>query len=98
MFGIEYPDPDKVEQEKKKQQALERDYEESGKAELTKLQTELADCFLSSWTFAMGEPGSPVSSASLNPHSQFAGFCRSANTGPFTAAIQGPSQLHTARH
>jgi len=53
MFGIEYPDPDKVEQEKKKQQALERDYEESGKAELTKLQTELADCFLSSWTFAM---------------------------------------------
>lgn len=52
-FGIEYPDPQKLEEDKKKQKALEKNYEESGKAELTRLQTELADCFLGSWTFAV---------------------------------------------
>jgi hypothetical protein len=55
MFGIEYPDPEKVEQQKREKQALEKVYEESGQADLNRLQTELADCFLSSWTFAIGE-------------------------------------------
>ena len=51
MFGIEYPDPEKDKLRKKNQKALEKLYEESGKAELTRLQTELADCFLGSWDF-----------------------------------------------
>ena len=65
IFGIEYPDPEKEELRKKNQKAVERIWEESGKAELSRLQTEVADCFLGSWTFSIGETRVGSASSSL---------------------------------
>lgn len=48
LFSVDYPSSD--DQEKRKQALAERP-----KSSSTSVQTELADCFLSSWTFTVGK-------------------------------------------